>query len=686
MTIPFLNLPILNLIRLKLRRQPVEASAPIPAPVAEKPSSERLSKTVLPSAARAVSLQDPFRVGAKPNPVANGDEAFAGGAPIVSFGSPALGLQTPDLPPALAFALEPKVERVISLELCDIVPEMPPGWVKELNEDDASRRVLLKAAELEKGMGRGKPSVSISTIYRQVPEIFLRPVDASDSAQVRLPFGKVLEQFTKLQLRGDQFRDQSVPQFSTPFLKVTLEDNERFGTTTEALETDDLPPVRVQPATADSIAAAEPEPAAQEKVLAPNAHFPIQFPVQTEMNGNGSDFPFPPVEPGPAAAPTRIPFKLPPGTDAPASESVPASNGASVPTSVPVPLVPARIPFKVSAPSEDARPKGESWLTKENYEIQSKAATVEEETPGADGGTNAHVKPVELTISLPLKPILAALPPFQLTAEISGVPDDSRIELPFSLVEPQLASGRVSIDPNDFAAALPENYRALFTSKDIATPVSLPLQEVLKNLPLASLQMRDDQEEQEIGADFATPFSAKAEEDAKRFNLPSAPVTRPRIEPPVSAVETSEPAAMLTVPKPAKTAQPETEEGTVAEERFDAKGVVARVSAMPGVRACAIMFGDGLSLAGNIPEELHADGLCALAPSILQRIENHVAETQLGALRAMRLCCAQAAITFVLHGDLCLAALHAGGELPPETGDQLGRIVQELSRKYSNPV
>src|SRR5215203_882912 len=119
--------------------------------VVEKPSSERLSKTVLPSASRAVALQDPFRVGGKFNPITNGGESYAGAPPIVSFGAPALGLQTPDLPPALAFALEPKVERVISLELSDIVPEMPPGWVKELNEDDASRRVLLKAAELERG-------------------------------------------------------------------------------------------------------------------------------------------------------------------------------------------------------------------------------------------------------------------------------------------------------------------------------------------------------------------------------------------------------------------------------------------------------------------------------------------------------------------------------------------------------
>ena len=43
-----------------------------------------------------------------------------------------------------------------------------------------------------------------------------------------LPFEKVLEQFTSLQVRSDQERHQAVPQVETPFLKVTLEDNSAF--------------------------------------------------------------------------------------------------------------------------------------------------------------------------------------------------------------------------------------------------------------------------------------------------------------------------------------------------------------------------------------------------------------------------------------------------------------------------
>ncbi len=622
-------------------------------------------------------------------------------ARTVSLGSSAPMFGSPDLPPALALALEPKVERVVSLELGDVVPQMPAGWVKALNEEDSSRRVLLKAAELERGMAKGNPSVSIATIYRQVPEIFLRPVDASDNAQVRLPFAKVIEQFTKLPLRSDQSRVHPVPQFETPFLKVTLEDNERFGTPNEVLQTDDLPPVRVEPATADSIAAAEPEPVAQEKGPAPVVRFPSEFRLRTAADENGFATP---VQAPKQTAPATIAFKLSPiGTDAPDCESVPASNGASVPTSAPLPPPPARIPFKISAPSEDIRPKTEPALAKQGFALEAKTASVAKEATAAE-------EKKQIRISLPLKPILDAFPPFQLTGDTGAVPEEARIELPFSLVEPQLASGRVCIKPEDFAAALPEDHRALFTSAATAAPVSLPLQEVLKNLPVTALQMRADQEEQEVGVNFETPFSVKADEDAKRFDLSSKATSKPISEPIVAAVEAPQPVSIpepqtnseaevaspgpAPVPLPAPSADNTSEPGkqsdlhrlSESEDEIDAKAIVARVSEMPGLKACAILFADGLVLAGNLPEELKADGLCALAPSMLRRADDHLGKTQFGTLCAMTLSCTNAAITFVMQDNLCLAALHGSGELTPETRARLGCIVQELSRKYSSPV
>jgi hypothetical protein len=564
MTIPFLSF----FKKKAAKEQPV--AAPAPPPVVEKPASERLSKTVVPNATRTVAAQEPFSGQMSSTAVATAPApAPMPTAPrTISFGSGGPAERQAGLPPAVALALEPNVERTISLELSEVIRHLPPGMVRPLENGDASRRVLLKASEIEKGMARGKPSVSLTTIFQQVPEMFARQIAASDQTQVLLPVDRVLEEFNQLQTRPDQHDALAVPQVETPFLKVTLEDDVKFGTRNEVLTTGVMPPVRLEPATAETIAAAEPEPAAAGRFAMPampSTPFPLRvsMPAEPAANGNGNgangtnghaapapSAP-PPAEPKPAA-PARIPFKLTPnGTDEPASERVPASSGPSVPTSAPELPKPARIPFKVSAPStiaapltpaarlaptplapaessEDQRPAAEPWITKESFATGAAPAPVAPPRPIVLP-TPEPARPTELKIALALKPILNTLPPFQVTGDINAVPKDARIEFPFALIEPQLASGRIALKPADFAKALPAEYRSLFSADEAAAVVSLPLQDVLKNLPSTTLRMRDDQIEQEKGEDFATPFSAKAEEDAKRFNISGTPVAKPAI-------------------------------------------------------------------------------------------------------------------------------------------------------------
>jgi predicted regulator of Ras-like GTPase activity (Roadblock/LC7/MglB family) len=659
MTIPFISFFKKVKDQAMAKKEPLGAAAKSMAPL-EKPSSDRFSKTVMPNATRTLPPQDPFEMAARSSAMSG---QMPGGSAMVSLSSTprtiAFGADTPagarqrDLPPAVALALEPRVERVISLDLADIADQIPADYIKPIESIDGTRRILLKASEVERGMASGKPAVSLATIYQQVPEIFLRSVAAADEAQVQLPFQKVLDQFATLKVRSDQERHQAVPQVETPFLQVTLEDNTRFGTTIEAVETGDLPPVRVEPATAEAFAAAEPEAAGNGF-------------VQHRPSENTS-------------APTRIPFKLSPnGTGGPAPERVPASSGPSVPTSFPSASEPTRIPFKITAPSDDLRPAAEPWLTAESLAPEKPAAATTESKS-------------EITITLPLKPILQGLAPFQLNGDVAGVPADAKIDLPFSLIESQLAAGRITVTPEVLAAGLSAEYRSLVKTGE-AGDVMLPLDEVLKNLPSACLRMRDDQEEQDAGAKIATPFSAKAEEDAKRFNIAGTAVARPVITPfstpiptPVAVVEKTSPAPSTPARKPFD--PPPRNPLQVAletDEKMDAKGVVAHVNKIAGVKACAFMFGDGLSLAGSLPAEFETDGLCAMAPSLMQRIENHMVETKLGALRGMTLSCVKGAVTFFMHENLCLAALHSDGDLTAEVREKLSRIVHELSRKYTH--
>jgi predicted regulator of Ras-like GTPase activity (Roadblock/LC7/MglB family) len=345
------------------------------------------------------------------------------------------------------------------------------------------------------------------------------------------------------------------------------------------------------------------------------------------------------------------------------------------------------------------------------------------------GAEKAKSTQGEHKMSLALKPILLALPPFQLAGDLKDVADDVRIEVPFSLVEAQLASGRIALEAEEFEAVLPEQYRNLFSAKEIKAPVVLPLQDVLKNLPTTSLRIRDDQEEQEKGAQFQTPFAAAAAEDAKRFGAgkamkplkglpqvdptPAAPAPAPAksakakiAEPAAPKIATPEVPAATAV-KPAAPLKPEVnapsnngaseknsqkiernalQNALNTDDEVDAKAVVAHAGKFEGVKGCAIIFRDGLSLAGELPGEFQADGLCAMAPSFLQRIDDHMSATKLGAFSAMTLSCAKAAVTFFMHDNLCLAALHAKVELAPDVREFLANAVCELSRKYSHPA
>src|SRR3954468_1181209 len=165
MTIPFLS--YFKRGKNNGAAKEVAAAKPVMPPL-EKPSSERFSKTVMPNATRTLAPQDPFEMAARATTlgVQTPGVATAAGPRTVSFSpnSSAMASQR-GLPRAVALALEPQVERVISIELGDVLGEMPEGFVKPRESIDAPPRVLLQAAEVEKGMATGKPTVSLATVY-----------------------------------------------------------------------------------------------------------------------------------------------------------------------------------------------------------------------------------------------------------------------------------------------------------------------------------------------------------------------------------------------------------------------------------------------------------------------------------------------------------------------------------------
>ena len=119
------------------------------------------------------------------------------------------------------------------------------------------------------------------------------------------------------------------------------------------------------------------------------------------------------------------------------------------------------------------------------------------------------------------------------------------------------------------------------------------------------------------------------------------------------------------------------------DEPLDAKSIVTHASRLPGVSACAIVFSDGLCLAGNLPSEYEADALCALAPSIVKRIDDQMKGANLGTVESVTLFCAKTPVSFFAHRNICLAALHSAGEIAADIRARLSNVVRDLAQIYA---
>src|SRR5207253_6211111 len=308
--------------------------------------SDKLAKRVMPYAVRTIT----------PEPTAPALAAASAIATRRSLAMRASARAPADFGPSAAVSVDPRGERTLSLALSDVIAEMPNGYLKPHESFDTNRRITLRAAEVEKGLAAGRPSIPIAAIYQQVPEIFLHTVQPSDTAVVMLPAKKVIDELSHLRVREDQTAEPIMAQVETPFLKMMVEESAKFGTTLAPFTTTELPPLPEPVSRAP--AAAEPAPVAA--IRPPPTSWPVQPPpvapatsrtippprIQTEPTRDGSMARITSVAPS-APAENKLEKSLPIGTGGPAFPRVPASSGPPVPPAAPPAAAPTRIPFQM---------------------------------------------------------------------------------------------------------------------------------------------------------------------------------------------------------------------------------------------------------------------------------------------------------------------------------------------------
>ncbi|HTD16162.1 MAG TPA: hypothetical protein VK673_13355 [Chthoniobacterales bacterium] len=273
------------------------------------------------------------------------------------------------------------------------------------------------------------------------------------------------------------------------------------------------------------------------------------------------------------------------------------------------------------------------------------------------GGAARNGSEVPKTVRVALAPIIKNLPSELQPSDPNALANKpgATIELPFELINSQLANGRVTIPFSTLLKSLPEDARRQFPQADTAAEVAIPVKDILQDYPQDLLRPRADQEPEETLPAIATPFAGPAKEDTERFA--NAPEER---EPEKVASDSHQLELIEHPATPSEAPQPVSEEAPVAEEKRDAvekpaseerpageqkpapnfsalqsvfltdepldlNKVVQKVGDFPGIHSALFFAADG-SLEGE-PEKLgltqsSVQLLSSLTHEVGQRVEN----------------------------------------------------------------
>jgi predicted regulator of Ras-like GTPase activity (Roadblock/LC7/MglB family) len=279
---------------------------------------------------------------------------------------------------------------------------------------------------------------------------------------------------------------------------------------------------------------------------------------------------------------------------------------------------------------------------------------------------------VEKEIRVRLEPVLSDFPPDLETPSIrSLIGTQAEIALPLGLIQSQLAHGRVVVPAEIFCRALPSDLKPHFAAIGSSAEIPIPLREIFSQLPAEAIKLREDQEMDDPEEIIPTPFTAHAEEDAKRFSeipalapAPANEVPQPKVVRPRIAVESD-----------SKNLQ----SLFLTDEPLDLAKTIQKVAELPGLRACILSTTDGLKLAGGLEDPDQEKALSAFLPELFLHTRSNLEGLRAGALETITLSYRLHQWSTFVQGELCLTVLHDDRPFKPGVREKIQAVIGELS-------
>lgn len=555
---------------------------------------------------------------------------------------PATTRIAPPLRPAERKGPPTEAPREIVLTLGDILSHVPTQFLKT-GMHDSTRELHFATGELTSDIARGRPTVPLSRIAAQCPEVFHSDIGPDDDMQIRLPLQKLLDQ---LGLYTPPAR------VSVPAVETTAEPVPATGEKSEAGEQlIHLSLTAILARCPGGLFIGErPRVDETERISLPFA------PIERQLIGGRveiSSLRFVALLP-PALAPhfavregVNIPIPLEeifrnlPGGSTPAPAIEPAPAGHEVKAEPPVVTEP-----KAETPAPAPLERKE--------ESKQPAAPPREEPSPATGPSSSSfrtpVRPPPMLGPAQAEPAAVEERPAEEIAAATAPVEVSHVTAPISPVEPP-APVIEAPDPAPLAAA---------PSVTVQPPPAFRPRVVLPPPVFASAQAEPPRDTPSL---VPPPFV---------FTAPPMQAAEPEAAPTDAGVPPSPPPAAA--PAPARVAghldQDALQGLFMTDEALDLPKLARLAAGLPGVEACVITVrGDAVQY-GHLPIE--ADALAEMAPRFAD-------VRALGPVACVTVNAAQHSVSYFTRGELCVCAIHGPRGFLPGVREKLAALADAIA-------
>lgn len=539
-------------------------------------------------------------------------------------------------------------EETIQLALAPILRALPSTFLSSANAASAIAddvRVALPLAQITPQLAQGRVSVQRAVFEAGLPAAHRGVLAAGDEpTEIPLPLQEIFQNLPTgaLAQRQDQVVEEVGPLIPTPFSQKAEEDA-----------------AAISAAAAAPAPAATPEPEAATAPITPEAVMVPVVPVSEPTPGDVED------------------------VASSGSATVTAHETTSVAETPVVEPAPAPVEAATESIFGSAAPDVESAL----MEAQS-AEAVE-----ADAAAGAVVSSLEAAPTSAVEVSSAAPADIEVPADIEPEVPSFLIEEPF--VAP--AESEAEAAPAEIPAA-PVHGSSMETRPAVEAPAETEATAEAV-APAPNLSLPSDASfapPAPVAATPSLPFAplafeepaAVAAEPAQPTVVSETPAAQPEPEAaPILATEPA-PAAVESVQSRQariEAAQEALRETFMVDEDFDAKKVVKLASQLPGMKACTIMFTDGLKLAGNFSADQEGEGFCAMTPAFFQKARTFTRELNLGELSDFTLHTERGLLmSFFMHEDVCVSVAHNSGRgFLPGVREKLQNVTRQVAALYS---